>query len=455
MKVLHVTFGFPPDPPGGTELYVRALCHELEALGIETVVAAPGGRNEGYRHDGLRVRRFVWQADGMGLIELYAGDPAAAQAFEQILEAERPDVVHQHAFTAACSARLVSLAKARGLPVVFTYHTPTTSCQRGTLLEWGTDPCDGRLEVSRCAPCALQGHGLNRWLSRLVACTPERAGEAFGRAGLQGGLWTALRMRSLLRQRIESVQELFQLVDRFVALAPWVEALLRINGVPPDRIVRSPHGVTDLPRASANRPRHIANGRVRVAHLGRLDPTKGTRLLIAAMRAIPDAPIDLDVYGIVQSAGVERYHIELRDLAARDPRIRFLQPLGHEQVVDTLIEYDAVAVPSQWLETGPLVALEAFAAGVPVIASALGGLLDKIHDEVDGLLVHPFNSIQAWTAALLRCAREPNLLARLGAGVRPPPSMTEAARSMRAVYLETLGGPRQDHSAAAVGAPWS
>jgi glycosyltransferase involved in cell wall biosynthesis len=54
--------------------------------------------------------------------------------------------------------------------------------------------------------------------------------------------------------------------------------------------------------------------------------------------------------------------------------------------VETIRKYDALVVPSVWLETGPLVVLEAFAAGVPVIGSRLGGIAEMVRDGEDGLL---------------------------------------------------------------------
>ena len=67
-------------------------------------------------------------------------------------------------------------------------------------------------------------------------------------------------------------------------------------------------------------------------------------------------------------------------------RIRWLEPVKPEKVVETIGKYDALVVPSVCLETGPLVVLEAFAAGVPVIGSRLGGIAEMVRDGVDGLL---------------------------------------------------------------------
>jgi glycosyltransferase involved in cell wall biosynthesis len=86
------------------------------------------------------------------------------------------------------------------------------------------------------------------------------------------------------------------------------------------------------------------------------------------------------------------------------------------------------------METGPLVVLEAFAAGVPILASALGGLVDKVTDEVDGLLVRPFDNVDAWAAALRRFTNDRDLANRLSASVGRPRSLTGVVDDMRALY---------------------
>ena len=439
MKVLHVVFGFAPDPAGGTEIYVEELCRELEPLGVQAVVAAPGPLDVAYDHRGLPVRRFAVSSGEVDLDDLYGGgDAHAAAAFERILDEEQPDVLHQHALTSACSARLIRMAKERRIPVVFTYHTATVSCQRGTLLEWGRKPCDGRTSVARCTPCTLHGLGLDPTTSGLVGLTPEIAGELIGRAGLAGGAWTALRMRSLMRQRTDHLIQLLTNVDAFVAVTPWVRELLRLNGVPDSRITDSSHGVFGAWSGPVAAKSDGHGETLRIAHLGRLDPGKGTRLLVEAVRSVPDASLSLDIFGVIQNPGDAGRLAELQTLASADPRIRFLPALVHADVVDTLASYDLVAVPSQLCETGPLVVLEAFAAGVPVIGSSLGGIADKVEHGKNGWLVKPYGSLDAWRAALSRCATDGHLMNKLKTGIQKPRTMTDVAREMRSLYVTQL-----------------
>jgi glycosyltransferase involved in cell wall biosynthesis len=434
MISLHAPFGFFPDPVGGTEVYVAELANALARQGHPAIVAAPATQDADYTYQGLSVRRFAASDRLSDVSQLYGGsDQDAARRFGRILDRDRPDIFHMHAFTRACSVGLVREAKARNIPVVFTYHTPTVSCQRGTLLEFGAEPCDGRVEVARCAGCTLDGLGVSPVASRVLGQMPTSMGHMLEAAGLRGGGWTALRMSSLIDQRRQALAALFSLADRIVALTPWVRDLLKRNDVPDSKIVVLPHGIRSQ-AAQPLRPAKRRSGRVRVAHLGRLDPVKGTGLLIRAMRLIPDAPIDLDVFGIVQGSGDVEVRRQLQRLAEGDPRVTFHDAIEHSTVIERLAGYDLVAVPSQWLETGPLVVLEAFAAGVPVLGSALGGLLDKVKDGVDGLLIRPYDSVEAWAAALRRSVGENGLLARLRSGVERPRSMDDVADEMVSLY---------------------
>jgi len=440
MISLHVPFGFFPDPVGGTEVYVAELAAALARQGHPPIIAAPASNDAEYVHEGLPVHRFAVSDRINDLSALYGqSDEEAVRRVGEILDRERPDVFHMHAFTRACSVGLVRAAKARRIPVVFTYHTPTVSCQRGTLLEFGERVCDGRVDVARCTGCTLQGLGVNAFASRLLGQTPTGIGQLVEGARLQGGAWTALRMSSLVEQRRQAVVELFSLADRIVALTPWVRDLLIANRVPSNKILVSSHGIS-VTDCGTRRSAHTGS-RIRIAHLGRLDPIKGTALLIRALSAVPDAAIDLDIFGIVQSENEVSVRTELLRLAAADRRITLRDPIDHRTVIDRLAEYDLVAVPSQWLETGPLVVLEAFAAGVPVLGSALGGLLDKVTEGVDGLLVRPYDSVDAWVAALRRLTENLDLLPRLAAGVRPPRSMNDVATEMVNLYRELVPEP--------------
>jgi glycosyltransferase involved in cell wall biosynthesis len=249
-------------------------------------------------------------------------------------------------------------------------------------------------------------------------------------------------MRGLVEQRHSAFRALMQEVDHIVVLAEWTRELLLRNGIPPDKLTLCRHG---LLRPSSN-TQHPQSGTinskfgirncqsaVRIAFLGRLDPTKGPDLLVRAVRALPQAALELHLYGIVQGNAGGAYVERLRALAQDDKRIEFHPMVPPEGVVQLLSTYDLVAVPSRVLETGPLVVLEAFAAGTPVLGSRLGGIAELVTDGVNGILVE-VDSVEGWKEAIGCLLEDRTRIQMLRRGIRPPRSIEEVADEMIEVY---------------------
>lgn len=434
MKAIHVPFCFYPDSIGGTEVYVGALVRCLRAYGVQGIVAAPGKEDAKYTHEDLLVRRFSITQDP-DLATLYGeGDSKAAQMFGRILDEEDPDLIHLHAFTAAVSVLLVREAKKRGIPVVFTYHTATASCQRGTLMRWGKETCDGVLRLGVCARCTLNGLGLPRGVADLAGSVPVVAGKYIGSMRLSGAMWTALRMRELTSMRHAAFQSLMREVDHVVAVSQWVQELLVHNGVPVEKITFCRHGL-DLNREKrgGDNPTPLAEGPLRVVFLGRLGPYKGLHIVLEVLRQDPALSVRLDIYGMVQGPEEARHFQYSKALAAGDDRVRFHEEIPPSEVAGILKRYELLIVPSQWMETGPMVVLEAFGAGLPVLASRLGGISELVEHGINGLLVE-HRSVRAWREALKKLSCDRALLERLREGIRVPRTMDQVAREMERLY---------------------
>jgi glycosyltransferase involved in cell wall biosynthesis len=438
VKVIQIPFGFYPDPVGGTEIYVEAVSHNLQQQGVEVLIAAPAEANQSYMHDQLKVRRFAVSNRVKPLQEIYgAGDPQAASEFSRIIDTEQPDIVHLHAFTSGVSLRLVQALKQRQIPIVFTYHTPTVSCQRGTLMRWGTQICDGKLDLHTCAQCTLQGLGLDQISAKAIANLPPQLGNWLSSWNLQGGIWTALRMTELISLRHAALHALLSEVNHIVAVCNWVRDILLLNHVPSDKITVIRQGLChDIPEKFNSSP-HSPTSTLKIAFLGRLDITKGIHILIAALQTVSELPISLDIYGVSQGAAGDTYQRELQALAVNNSRITFKPPVPSEQVTATLTGYDLLAVPSQLCETGPMVVLEAFAAGVPILGSNLGGIAELVQSEVNGILVEP-SSVIAWSQALQRLCLNQDLLKRLRYGIQPPQKIETVANQMLSIYHPLL-----------------
>lgn len=188
--------------------------------------------------------------------------------------------------------------------------------------------------------------------------------------------------------------------------------------LPPDRVALAPHGTADLLQDAAAAPRRA---RFRALFVGRFEPRKGFDLALSAaaqlLRALPEAEIhfaggELDeearnVMDATGTAGLERH-----------PRVRFLGLLPRHQLEQAYREADVVLVPSRYESFG-LVAIEAMAAGRPVLAIAAGGLGEVVTDGIDGRLVRDGPEAACdLAAALVELGQDRAGCERLAAGAR-------------------------------------
>lgn len=234
-------------------------------------------------------------------------------------------------------------------------------------------------------------------------------------------------------------------LDRVVAISEAVRAELLALGVPAARIRLIPSGI-DLERfrplaeASAEarleaRARlGVAPGERVVGSAASLHPRKGQDVLIRAAARLATPPLLL-------LAGTGPARAGLEALAARlgvQARVRFLGQV--EPVEPLLAALDLFCLPSRKEGLG-VAALEAMAAGLPVVASAVGGLAESVLPEETGLLVPP-DDPEALARALERLLADAGLRERMGraGGARVGERYGAAAMAAanRALYCELL-----------------
>jgi glycosyltransferase involved in cell wall biosynthesis len=437
IPVVHVPYTFFPDPSGGTEIYVSALIAEMrKRSGFDGVVAAPAAAESSYVHNDIRVFRF--NTDPRPTLDSAYGKPdeIAVRSFRSVLLQVRPRIVHLHANTAAVSVRLMDEARSTGAKTVFTYHTPTASCLRGTMMFMGKSACDGILNAARCTECQLESHGVPQWAGKLAARIPAASGNLIMNLGLSGPMLTALRIPDLTARAQERFRCLMQKSDCVVAVCHWVKEVLVANGVPEPKLVLCRQGLpmeANLPAAARHQRGQVGQGILRLGYFGRLDPSKGLDIVVEALRAIPDAPLTLEVYGVEQSLSAD-YAERLRRMA--DSRVRFRATLPPHDVAAAMAECDFIVVPSRCLETGPLVVYEAFAAGTPVLGTRAGGIAELVSDGSDGILIA--NSSTDWARVIGELAQNPIRVQQLRNSVRQPRTMADTASEMAAHYNAVL-----------------
>jgi glycosyltransferase involved in cell wall biosynthesis len=231
-------------------------------------------------------------------------------------------------------------------------------------------------------------------------------------------------------------------VGRIIAVStPIRRRLIERDDVHPDLIAIVPNAVvpTSEERADAPLPAEL-HERPLVGVVARLQPEKGVANFVkAAARVVTQFP---EAHFVIAGDGPLRQELaalaEDLDLGSR---VHFL---GFRSDASALMRsLDVLVVPSL-TEGSPLVTLEAMAAGVPVVASAVGGIPDQIRHDKEGLLVPPGDT-GALGDALLELLRDPDRARRLGeAGRRRAASQFSHAtmvRRIEEIYRDVLGRP--------------
>ncbi len=177
-----------------------------------------------------------------------------------------------------------------------------------------------------------------------------------------------------------------------------------------------------MDRAEARRGLGLPVDAAVLMFAGRIQPLKAPDVLLRAVSVLLDQDPSLrsrlvvPVVGGPSGSGLEHPEslAQLSDELGLDGVVRFVPPVGQDELARWCAASTAVAVPS-YNESFGLVAAEAQATGTPVVAAAVGGLTTVVADGHSGLLVDGHDP-RDWAAALRRLIDDPDLTARLGRG---------------------------------------
>lgn len=421
MRILHLVHQYVPEQVGGVELYTQSLArYQTELLGHEAAVIYPsearageGGLHRTSDAEGVAVYAVEIGSRSRARVFLSTfGQTAIAQGLRRALEEIRPTVVHvQHLM--GMPTTVVDQALATGAPLVITLHDYWFPCANAQLVtNYDGSVCDGPDWWLNCGRCAL------------------------ARAGVKGDRWLAPALAPLMAYRSLRLRRVLAQARRVIAPTYFVRDTYDRLGMPTDNIVVVPHGI-EVPAHAQAAASHSQrrDGRLHIVYVGSLAWQKGVHVLIDAVNEMDSEKVRLSLYGDLHK--YPEYVTSLR-AASHHPKIHFGGAIDREALWQLLSrEADVVVVPSVWYETASLVIQEAFAAGVPVVASQLGALAERVADGVDGLLFPPGDA-GALREQLLRLQDDEKLLDELRANIRPARTIEEHVADIDAVYRGAL-----------------
>ncbi|MGQ4649276.1 glycosyltransferase [Lyngbya aestuarii] len=450
MKTIQSVARYFPDNCGGIQTHLSELLPVLLAQGIECQVAASQDSPEEktYNYGGVEVYRYPVFPKPQPEPNHGEAPHGGFEHFARWLKEQKADIYHQHQWTPKCGLPHLRLAKELGMATVVSVRLPHPICQRGSLMLNGQEACDGKIDEVRCSQCCGVSQNLSpsaiQSLSNMPMPISVLAGRVLNRlerttndslSSIAGELLSPLALPAYVAARRRGLLEMAKFADRIVVMSEWVKEAMLINGIPQEKFFLLKHGISDFLHQRVSQPKKTT-GLLRVGFLGRWNSTKGVNILVEAVKSLPqDVPLELIIHGIPEES--KRYQEQVIARIGNDHRIHLAPQLKRQEVSAALSTFDVLAVPSQWLETGPVVVLEAHAQGVPVIGSNLGGIAEKVKHGVDGLLISPGDPT-AWAEAFSQLALDANLLNKLRQGIQPVRTISMEAADSIALYESLL-----------------
>jgi glycogen(starch) synthase len=420
MRILHLSWEYPPVVYGGLGRHVHALAHAQAANGHDVVVITQA---YGHDDDDVDLVSLGWQADpagGVRVVRTAGGSDQVpqdllghvsrmqegfAQAGDSLLDLWSPDVVHAHDWMVAHAA--AALRRASGAALVATIHATEAGRNRG----WITT------ELSTAI------HAFEWWLANtadgVVACSRHMADE---------------------------VETLF--------------------GVTPTRVI--PNGIDPAdwrasPDATARVRAENSDATALLAYTGRVEWEKGVQTLLEALPRVQRVHPGVRVLVAGRGSYLGTLQAQAAGMGLGDSA-QFLGWVSEERLRAVVSAADVAIVPSFYEPFG-LVALEAAALGAPVIVARTGGLAEFA---ADGLLAATFRPGDAYSLAeaITRDLAEPQAAAerarRAQEAVEERYGWRQVARTTVDVYALAASAvraaeddPRRRaaHSRASIGVP--
>lgn len=338
MRIMHISWEYPPRLYGGLGRHVHALAEHQAALGhqVSVVTQRPRGLPDAETVNGVQIVRVTPPTDAVPTVPgdlvdwAQALDRSLARAIADLGVALRPEVAHAHDWVVT-QAALAARGSTPAVPLVSTIHATEGGRHQG----WISNELSRTIHNSECALTAAS--------ERIIVCSRSMQREV-------AALFCAPASK-------------IDVIANGIDLSYWQSVIESgsINQAPP------------------------AVDRGTVLFTGRIEWEKGVHVLLAAVNQIVDSRPDIRV--LIAGTGTRQQDLrhEFSDLIEAG-RVTFLGRVPEQDLIKLIANADVAVVPSIYEPFG-LVALEAAALSTPLVVSDTGGLADLVDDGVTGRVV--------------------------------------------------------------------
>lgn len=275
----------------------------------------------------------------------YLYNKSAYKNLERLVSTFRPDIAHLHLFYGDLSASILKVLRKAGIPVVLSVHDYRLLCPANALLDAQGNICE------KCKNGSFYHCSVKKCLEDNFFFSSVLALEGYSRKYFIDPL---------------------EYIDRFIFVSKFAE---------------SKH--IEFDKRYKSKSNHLYNftdtetGEIKTEkgkyflYFGRLSKEKGLETLLAAVSSLK---VDLRIAG---SGPLEE---EVKKYTEEHRNVTFLGHRTGTELKELVKNASFVVVPSEWYENNPMTIIEAYAAGVPVIASRIGGIPEIVLHEKTGFL---------------------------------------------------------------------
>lgn len=385
MKLLIVTEYFPPAIFGGGELSAYHLAKALARQGhtITVLTSTVAGKKDEEVMDGVRVLRRIRTGktpsrmlDNFSRLLFFPRSVRKETLNLTRQEGEKFDAIHCMNMT---SMLVSELKEQLGMPITAHINSPLPICPKGDRVRYGKQ-CTVTCNVRYFTPCLLcssyVGKVKNRWYLRFNPL-----------------FYAAIYLR------YKTLKLTLPKLDGFVAISDFMRR--DFKQFVRKKIAVLPN-IIPLSKFGGSKKEKIGTAKVKILYYGALLESKGLLVLLDALRQLPSRH-ECHIYGEgplgeeLDASGLVIVH----------------KPVLYDKLPAILQQHDIVVLPSIWPEPFGRVVIETMAAGLPIVASRIGGITELIADKKTGLLVQP-NNAEALAEALQTLMNNPEQRRRIG-----------------------------------------